>query len=53
MSLFNKQTYEEFYWNALGKDNVDDVQKLFTDDADNAAYFAQSPAKDFDMDITG
>ena len=31
-----------------------DVQKLSTDDADNATYFAQSPdQKDFDMDITG
>ena len=40
---------------ALGKDNVViDVQKLSTDDADNATYFAQSPdQKDFDMDITG
>ena len=40
---------------ALGKDNVViDVQKLSTDDADNATYFAQSPEqKDFDMDITG
>ena len=29
---------------ALGKDNVViDVQKLSTDDADNATYFAQSP----------
>ena len=39
----------------LGKDNVViDVQKLSTDDADNATYFAQSPdQKDFDMDITG
>ncbi len=40
---------------SLGKDNVViDVQKLSTDDADNATYFAQSPdQKDFDMDITG
>ena len=31
---------------ALGKDNVViDVQKLSTDDADNATYFAQSPDK--------
>lgn len=40
---------------ALGKDNVViDVQKLSTDDADNATYFAQSPEqKDFDLDIGG
>jgi len=40
---------------ALGKDNVViDVQKLSTDDADNATYFAQSAdQKDFDLDITG
>ena len=46
-----KQTVED----TLGKDNVViDVQKLSTDDADNATYFAQSPEqKDFDMDITG
>lgn len=40
---------------ALGKDNVViDVQKLSTDDANNATYFAQSPEqKDFDLDIGG
>lgn len=40
---------------ALGKDNVViDVQKLSTDDAVNATYFAQSPEqKDFDLDIGG
>ena len=40
---------------ALGKDNVViDVQKLSTDDAGNATYFAQSPEqKDFDLDIGG
>ena len=39
----------------LGKENVVvDVQKLSTEDADNATYFAQSPdQKDFDMDIAG
>ena len=39
----------------LGKENVVvDVQKMSTEDADNATYFAQSPdQKDFDMDIAG
>ena len=39
----------------LGKENVVvDVQKLSTEDADNATYFAQTPdQKDFDMDIAG